>query len=183
MTLGQNAQKLAYIDMNAILKEIPDYNTAQAELNRKVALWNEALVQLESEIETMKIELAEDLDAEDFNIILTGYRPTGADIKVYIKAQNAYDNDEFDNLAWTELELFEGVGSYSTISNLNDYREFKYKIADANKVGGLVGGAFAYTSQGGSFEGFKRFQIRIDMLSPNIHNVPTLKDYRGLALT
>ena len=60
MTLGQNAQKLAYIDMNAILKEIPDYNTAQAELNRKVSLWNEALVQLESEIETMKIELAED---------------------------------------------------------------------------------------------------------------------------
>lgn len=60
MISGQNSQKLAYIDMNAILKEIPDYNTAQVELNRKVLLWNEALVQLESEIETMKIELAED---------------------------------------------------------------------------------------------------------------------------
>ena len=130
-----------------------------------------------------KIELAEDLDAEDFNLILTAYRPAGADIKVYIKAQNAYDNDEFDNLAWTELELFEGVGSYSTVSNLNDYREFKYRIANANKTGGLVGGAFSYTSQGGAFEGFKRFQIRIDLLSPNIHNAPTLKDYRGIALT
>jgi len=130
-----------------------------------------------------RIELAEDLDAEDFNLILSAYRPTGSDIKVYIKAQNGYDNDEFDNLGWTELELFEGVGSYSSVSNLNDYREFKFKVADSNKTGGLPGGALTYTSQGGSFEGFKRFQIRIDMLSPNIHNAPTLKDYRGLALT
>jgi hypothetical protein len=81
------------------------------------------------------------------------------------------------------LELFEGVGSFSAISNLGDYREFKYKIADSDKFGNVPGGAFAYTSQSGAFEGFKRFQIRIDLLSPNIHNAPTLKDYRGLALT
>jgi hypothetical protein len=129
------------------------------------------------------IELSEDLDAEDFNLILTAYRPTGTDIKVYIKAQNAYDNDEFDNLGWTELELFEGVGTYSTITNLQDYREFKFRINKSNKTSGLAANPFTYTSQGGVFEGFKRFQIRIDMLSPNIHNAPTLKDYRGIALT
>ena len=82
-----------------------------------------------------------------------------------------------------KLELFEGVGSYSTAANINDYREFKFKIADSNKTGGQPGSAFAYSSQAGSFEGFKRFQIRIDMLSPNIHNAPTLNDYRGIALT
>ena len=130
-----------------------------------------------------KIELAEDLDAEDFNLILSAYRPTGTDIKIYIKAQNAYDSDGFDTLDWTELELFEGVGSYSSISNIGDYKEFKYRIADANKTGTVPSGAFAYTSQSGAFEGFKRFQIRIDMISPNIHNVPTLADYRGIALT
>ena len=130
-----------------------------------------------------KIELAEDLDAEDFNLILSAYRPSGTDIKVYIKAQNQYDSDSFDSLAWTELEKFEGVGSYSTISNLRDYREFKYKIKDANKTGSVESGPLTYTSQSGVFEGFKRFQIRIDLLSPNIHNAPTLKDYRGLALT
>ena len=129
------------------------------------------------------IELSEDLDAEDFNLILTAYRPTGTDIKVYIKAQNAYDNDEFDNLGWTELELFEGVGTYSTITNLQDYRELKFRINKTNKTGGLAANPFTYTSQGGVFEGFKRFQIRIDLLSPNIHNAPTLKDYRGIALT
>lgn len=130
-----------------------------------------------------KIELAEDLDAEDFNLILSAYRPSGTDIKVYIKAQNQYDFDDFDSLSWTELEKFEGVGSYSTISNLRDYREFKYKIKDANKTGSVESGPLTYTSQSGIFEGFKRFQIRIDLLSPNIHNAPTLKDYRGLALT
>ena len=130
-----------------------------------------------------KIELAEDLDAEDFQLTVSSYRPAGTDVKVYIKAQNGYDFDEFDNLAWTELELFEGVGSYSTVANINDYREFKYKIKDSDKTGGVPGSAFAYTSQGGAFEGFKRFQIRIDLLSPNIHNAPTLKDYRGIALT
>ena len=108
---------------------------------------------------------------------------TTCNIKVYIKAQNGYDFDEFDNLAWTELELFEGLGSFSTAVNLDDYREFKYKIANSDKTGGNPGSAFAYTSQGGAFEGFKRFQIRIDLLSPNIHNAPTLKDYRGIALT
>ena len=130
-----------------------------------------------------KIELAEDLDAEDFNLILSAYRPTGTNVNVYIKAQHGYDNVSFDTLDWVQLELFEGVGSFSSINNLSDYREFKYKIADANKVGTASSGAFTYTSQGGLFEGFKRFQIRIDMLSPNIHNAPMLKDYRGIALT
>ena len=130
-----------------------------------------------------KVELAEDLDAEDFELTLSAYRPANTNIKVYIKAQNGYDFDEFDNLAWTEMELFEGVGSFSTAANIDDYREFKYKISSSDKTGGLPGSAFAYTSQGGAFEGFKRFQIRIDLLSPNIHNAPTLNDYRGIALT
>ena len=129
------------------------------------------------------IELAESLDAEDFNLTLTGYRPTGTDIKVYIKPQNGYDNDDFDSIPWIELELFEGVGVFSTVSNINDYREFKYRVANANKTGGFVSSALTYTSNSGVFEGFKRFAIRIDMLSPNIHNAPTLKDYRGIALT
>ena len=130
-----------------------------------------------------KIELAEDLDAEDFNLILSAYRPTGSTIKVYIKAQNQYDSDSFDTLDWTELELFEGVGTFSSLVDLNDYREFRYKISSGNKLGSVESGAFTYTSQSGLFEGFKRFQIRIDLLSPNIHNAPTLKDYRGIALT
>lgn len=57
---GQVSQKLAYIDMNYILSELPEYQEAESELNKKIALWNEALSQLKSEIESMKIQLAED---------------------------------------------------------------------------------------------------------------------------
>ena len=129
------------------------------------------------------IELSESLDAEDFNLIATAYRPTGTDFKVYIKPQNGFDNDDFDSLPWIEMEIFEGVGLFSTVSNTNDYREFKLRIPKGNKVGGVESGAVTYTSNSGIFTGFKRFAVRIDMLSPNIHNAPTLKDYRGIALT
>jgi hypothetical protein len=126
------------------------------------------------------IELAADLDAEDLHLIVTGYKPAGTDIKAYIRPQNAFDSDNFESLDWIELELFEGVGVFSSTSNINDYREFKYRVADADKDGG---GALTYTSNAGDFSGFRRFAIRIDMLSPNVHNAPTLRDYRGIALT
>lgn len=127
------------------------------------------------------IELAEDLDAEDMNVIVTGYRPQGTDIKVWIKAQNVYDSVNFDTVEWIELELFEGVGAFSSTVNVNDYREFQYKVSEANKDGN---GVLQYQNAGqGIFEGFRRFSVRIDMISENLHNVPTLKDYRAIALT
>ena len=126
------------------------------------------------------IELAADLDAEDLHLILTAYKPTGTDIKTYIRPQNAFDSDNFDSIPWVELELFEGVGVYSSTLNISDYREFKYRVAAADKD---VDGAITYRSNAGDFSGYRRFAIRIDLLSPNVHNAPTLRDYRGVALT
>ena len=126
------------------------------------------------------IELSEDLDAEDLNLIITGYRPTGADIKTYIRPQNEFDSDNFESINWIELELFEGIGVFSSTSNINDYREYKYRVAEANKD---VNGAITYTSNAGLFSGYRKFAIRIDMVSDNVYSVPTLKDYRGIALT
>ena len=125
------------------------------------------------------VELSADLDAEDLNVILTGYRPTGTDIKVYIKAQSPFDGAALSTVPWTELELFEGVGVFSSKTNIKDYREFKYRIADANKNGGV----YQYTSSNGTFTEFRRFKVKIELLSSNIHNAPTLKDYRAIALT
>lgn len=126
------------------------------------------------------IELAANLDAEDIHVILTAYKPNGTDVKVYIRPQNAFDSDNFESIDWIELELFEGVGVYSSTSNINDYREFKYRVASSDKD---VDGALTYTSNAGDFSGFRRFAIRIDMLSPNVYNAPTLRDYRAIALT
>ena len=129
------------------------------------------------------IELAADLDAEDLQVVLTGYRPTNSDIKVYIKAQNAFDSSDLDSIGWTELELFEGVGTFSSNSNIRDYREFQYRIPATAKVGGLPSGAHTYTSSNGTFSEFRRFKIKIALTSSNIHNAPTLRDYRAIALT
>ena len=125
------------------------------------------------------IELAEDLDAEDLNLYLTGYRPNGSDIKVYIKPQHAQDSSAFDTIDWVELELSEGINTYSSSSNLNDYKEFRYKVADANKTTGVI----TYTSASGTFVGYRKFAIRIDLIADSIHNAPFVKDYRGIALT
>ncbi len=125
------------------------------------------------------IELSSDLDAEDLELILTGYRPLGSDIKVYIKAQSPFDGASFDTLDWTELELFEGIGVFSNKSNIKDYKEYKYKVPATAKNGGV----WEYTSDNGTFTEYRRFAIRIDLLSSEISNAPTVKDYRAIALT
>ena len=127
-----------------------------------------------------RVELAADLDAEDINVFATGYRPAGTDIKVYIRPQHAFDTQSFNEMPWIELELFEGINTFSSSINTNDYREFGYRVpASAQDVDGVL----QYTSNAGTFSGYRKFAIRIDMLSPNIHNVPTLMDYRAVALT
>ena len=125
------------------------------------------------------VELAEDLDAEDLNLYLTGYRPNNTEIKVYIRPQHTQDSASFDTINWIELELFEGINTYSSSSNLNDFKEFRYRVADANKDAGVL----TYTSTAGTFVSYRKFAIRIDMIADNIHNAPFVKDYRGIALT
>lgn len=126
------------------------------------------------------VELAEDFDAEDFNLILTAHRPVGTTIKTYIRAQNTFDSQDFADVDWVELELFEGVESYASSTNLNDFREYRYRIASANKDGS---GVYQYISSAGTFKTFRKFAVRIELLSPNVYDAPIVKDYRGIALT
>jgi hypothetical protein len=38
-------------------------------------------------------------------------------------------------------------------------------------------------SSTGTFDGYRKFAIRIDLIAQSINVVPTVKDYRGIALT
>lgn len=125
------------------------------------------------------ITLAEDLDAEDLNVYLTGYRPNGTDIKVYIRPQHAQDTSAFNAINWIELECIEGARTYSSKTNTSDYREYRYAVPDANKNAGVL----RYTSAAGTFDSYRKFAIKIVLTAPNIYNVPFVKDYRGIALT
>jgi hypothetical protein len=127
------------------------------------------------------IELAADLDAEDMEVILTGHRPIGTDIKVYIKPQNSFDSANFESNDWIELEMYSGSGIFCSSINIDDYREYKYRVKADNKN---AEGVITYTnSTTGTFSSYRKFAIRIDLISENIHIVPTVKDYRGIALT
>ena len=44
-TMSLQAQKIAYVDVNKILNEIPDYKSAQSELDRLAAQWRQEIAQ------------------------------------------------------------------------------------------------------------------------------------------
>ena len=125
------------------------------------------------------IELADDFDAEDFQVLLTGYRPEGTDIRVYFRGQNPADQTPFTNLTWVEMELLEGQGVFSSTGNQRDYREFKFGIP-SSEIGSE---GFQYTSPVGTFDTFRRFSVKIVMSSARKGLVPTVKDYRGIAIS
>ena len=126
------------------------------------------------------VQLAENLDAEDFQLFITGYRPNGTNIKAYIKIQAADDPAVFQSNDWIELELFSGINLFSSVSNTDDFKEFVYRIADSDKEND---GIVTYTNDIGEFEGYRRFAIKIELLSEDIFKAPRLLDYRGIALT
>ena len=55
---AQKPQRIAYIDMNYILENVPEYAAAQAQLDNKVRTWQQKLDVLSDEIEQMKTDLS-----------------------------------------------------------------------------------------------------------------------------
>ena len=55
---AQKPQRVAYIDMNYILENVPEYQNAQSQLDSKVQKWQEKLDGLSAEIEQMKTDLS-----------------------------------------------------------------------------------------------------------------------------
>jgi hypothetical protein len=127
------------------------------------------------------VQLAENLDAEDFQIYVTAFRPRGTDVKVYLRAQNAYDPEPFNTSPWVELEVTSGSATFSAANNIYDFREFVYKIPDSAKD---LDGVYTYTnSDGAVFTSFAKFAIKIELLAENVSRAPRVLDYRGIALT
>lgn len=55
---AQKPQRIGYIDMDYILRNIPEYQEAQARLKQKVDSWQQKLNDIQDEINTMKTSLA-----------------------------------------------------------------------------------------------------------------------------
>ena len=57
ISMAQKPQKIAYIDMEYILENVPEYTDAQGRLNAKVITWQQRLDGLKREIEVLKVNL------------------------------------------------------------------------------------------------------------------------------
>ncbi|WKK65468.1 OmpH family outer membrane protein [Lutimonas zeaxanthinifaciens] len=55
---AQKPQRVAYIDMNYILENVPEYASAQSQLDAKVKTWQQKLDGLSDEIEQLKTDLS-----------------------------------------------------------------------------------------------------------------------------
>jgi Skp family chaperone for outer membrane proteins len=55
---AQKAQSIAYIDMEYILQNIPDYEKAQLKLDSKASLWRKKIEKYENEIKNLKVDLS-----------------------------------------------------------------------------------------------------------------------------
>ncbi len=58
VSYAQKAQRIAYIDMNYILENVPEYVNAQSKLDEKVKKWQSKLDELTGEIEKLKTDLS-----------------------------------------------------------------------------------------------------------------------------
>ena len=97
---------------------------------------------------------------------------------LFIKVQNVSDPISFESNPWIELQSVDGENIFSSSSNLNDFKEFVYSVPETEKNGGVL----TYTNSTGTYEGYRRFAIKIALLSENGFNVPRVSDYRGVAL-
>ena len=130
---------------------------------------------------TRRVTLTENQTAEDLNVFLTAYKPDKTNIKVYYKILNSLDSDDFDDKSYVEMSQNTNVGVNSVEKKLDDFIEYKYVIASANKTG--TNGEVTYTNAAGStFTGFNTFALKIVMLSSTDVVVPQIRDMRAIAL-
>lgn len=122
-----------------------------------------------------RVVLDDGQDAEDLKVFLSNKIPTGCDVKVYGRFQNATDASNFDDLDWIELEL---TNSPLDSAAKSGFVEYEYTIPTANKNAGVL----EYTVGGATFSGYKTFAVKVVPLSTNSSVVPKVRELRAIAL-
>lgn len=129
---------------------------------------------------SIPITLAEGQDAEDLVVMLTSYRPPGTDVKVWVKLLHSEDSQAFDYLPWIELETEENA-PYSSISSINDFIEYTYRIPASQRTGPNYEVQYK-NPEGITFTGFKYYAIKIGLLGTDAAVVPRVGDLRVIAV-
>jgi hypothetical protein len=121
------------------------------------------------------ITLAPQFDAGDLRVYLTAIRPQEANIEVYYKVKNPYDEDEISNKNWVRMERVTGTTEYSP--DLGTPIEYEYRPS-------LSANAIVYSTSTATFTSFNQFKIKIVLASSgtSFTQIPYVYDMRAVAL-
>jgi hypothetical protein len=111
---------------------------------------------------TRKIELS--TPAEALKIYFLANRPGGSDIQVYYKILENASDSNFDDIGWT---LTTPTVAIPITDNPIDYTDIEYDI-DETELSDKI---------------FTAFAVKIVFTSNNSSAVPTLRDFRAIAVT
>lgn len=121
---------------------------------------------------TRKVTLADGMDAGDFRVYFSAYKPSVANIYVYYKILSSDDTDTFDSKGYQLMTVVKGQNNLSI--NQGDIKEFVYAPGSGNVADDRV--------QYGSFTSFKYFAIKIVMTTTDTTRVPRIRDFRVVAI-
>ena len=127
------------------------------------------------------VTLDDGQDAEDLKVFIGAYKPSTATIKVFAKLLNGEDGDDMDDKTWIDMTQVTPTTVFSDSENQEDFEEYEYTLPTANLTGD--NGEVQYTTADGvTFTGFKRFKIKVVLLSTSTSRVPRMRDFRAVAL-
>ena len=129
---------------------------------------------------TKVVTLADGQDAEDLKAFVAAYKPSTGTVEVYYKILNESDEGPIDSRSWVQMTQVTSSATNSDDINKNDFKEYEFTAPTSAKTGGS--GEVQYTVGGTTFTGFKRFAIKIVILTSDPANPPRLKDFRAIAL-
>jgi hypothetical protein len=122
---------------------------------------------------TRKVILTDGFDAGDLRVFLTAYRPNGTEIYCYYRVMNSDDPEKFENKQWGRMAMATSLNRRSTKES--DFIEYEFRPSSNSNT-------ITYTAGPTTFNTFNQYQIKIILLADDTITVPTVKDFRCIAL-
>jgi hypothetical protein len=120
------------------------------------------------------VTLAPEFDAGDLRVYLTAVKPPEANIQIYYKVHNKFDNESIAEKNW--VKMTQRMGEINFSSRLNPIElEFRPSMNSNNII---------YTTNTATFDTFNQFKIKIVMSSTDTvwTKIPFIYDMRAIAL-
>lgn len=123
------------------------------------------------------INLAPEFNAGDLRVFLTALKPIEANIYVYYKVRNSYDNETIGNKKWVRMIEKTGPNGELSYTTGSIPLEFEYRPSFSSNT-------IVYSTSTATFDTFNEFKIKIVLASSKttLDKIPYVFDMRAIAL-